>query len=211
MLLTDSPRARATGGKPTKRILDCLKKNGVTATFFDLGENAKSKEGKKIEQHAIEIGCEIGSHSYSHPNFYICTSAQIKSEIEKTKKIIKNNTGREPTVFRPPYGNVNKQIAKLVNLPVILWSVDTLDWRSKNAGAVVSSVKNVSNLDGKVVLMHSVYDSTAEAVEELVPWLKKNGYQLVTVFEMLRYKYKEESKNGKLYGYNYFHLSTDSK
>lgn len=199
------------GGKPTKRILDCLKKNGVTATFFDLGENAKSKEGKKIEQHAIEIGCEMGSHSYSHPNFNICTSAQIKSEIEKTKKIIKNNTGREPTVFRPPYGNVNKQIAKLVNLPVILWSVDTLDWRSKNAGAVVSSVKNVSNLDGKVVLMHSVYDSTAEAVEELVPWLKKNGYQLVTVSEMLRYKYKEEPKNGKLYGYNYFHLSTDSK
>ena len=89
--------------------------------------------------------------------------------------------------------------------------MDTLDWRSKNAGAVVSSVKNVSNLDGKVVLMHSVYDSTAEAVEELVPWLKKNGYQLVTVSEMLRYKYKEEPKNGKLYGYNYFHLSTDSK
>ena len=67
-------------------------------------------------------------------------------------------------------------------------------------------VKGVKNLDGRVILMHSIYDSTAKAVEQMVPWLLKEGYQLVTVSELLQYRYNEMPKNGKFYGYDYFYL-----
>ena len=68
-------------------------------------------------------------------------------------------------------------------------------------------VKGVKNLDGRVILMHSIYDSTAKAVEKMVPWLLKEGYQLVTVNELLQYRYNETPKSGKFYGYDYFYTN----
>ena len=190
--------------KSSNRILDCLEKYGVTATFFELGQNVAAYP--EVIKREAELGMEIGSHSWSHPNLKELSAKKVKRQIDKTNDALEKACGQKATVFRPPYGNNTKTVEKYAQAPIILWSVDTLDWKSRNAKSVMKVVKGVKNLDGRVILMHSIYDSTAEAVEKMVPWLQKKGYQLVTVSELLEYKYKETPKNGKFYGYGYFYL-----
>lgn len=191
--------------KTSNRILDCLEKNGVPATFFELGQNvAKYPEVVKRE---AELGMEIGSHSWSHPDLKRTPAKEVKKQIDKTNQALQKACGQTASVFRPPYGNNSKVVEKYANAPIILWSVDTLDWKSRNAKSIMKVVKGVKNLDGRVILMHSIYDSTAKAVEQMVPWLLDQGYQLVTVRELLKYRYDETPKNGKLYGYGYFYTN----
>lgn len=189
--------------KTSNRILDCLEKYGVPATFFELGQNVNNYP--EVVKREAELGMEIGSHSWSHPNFKKISSKKAKQQIDKTNNALKKACGQASTVFRPPYGNNTKAIEKYANAPIILWSVDTLDWKSRKAKSVMKVMKGVKNLDGRVILMHSIYESSAKAVEKMVPWLLNEGYQLVTVSELLEYKYGETPKNGKLYGYNYFY------
>lgn len=192
---------------PSDRILDVMEKYGVVATFFEVGRSVDGLEGAdKVLKRELELGCELGSHSYTHADLNNLSDSAIRSEVEKTNKAIKNATGQLPTVFRPPYGNADDHICKVVDLPCILWSVDTMDWSSRNAKAVVKTIKREDSLDGKVILMHSIYDSSTKATEQIVPWLIKKGYQLVTVSELIKYKYNEDPKNGKFYGYNFFYL-----
>lgn len=189
------------------RILDVFEKYNCVATFFEQGINVENvKDSKEILQRMEKLDCEIGSHSYNHPNLFQLTDAQIKEQNDKTDKLIEDRIGSKPTVYRPPFGNGNEKTTKIFNKPGILWSVDTMDWSSRNADSVIKVVKSVKDLDGKVVLMHSLYDSTAKATEELVPWLQEQGYQLVTVSELLTYKYHEDPTEAKFYGYNYFYL-----
>lgn len=192
--------------KTGNRILDCLEKNGVVATFFEVGKNVKNFP--EVTKREAELGMEIGNHSWSHPELTDLKKKEIKSEISKTNEEIKDATGEFPTLLRPPYGSVDDKVLKAADMPAILWSVDTLDWKSRKAKSVVKVIKKVEEkdgLDGRVVLMHSIYESTAEATEEIVPWLLEQGYQLVTVSEMLEYRYDTEPKDGKLYGYDYFY------
>ncbi|MBR2620719.1 MAG: polysaccharide deacetylase, partial [Firmicutes bacterium] len=79
------------------------------------------------------------------------------------------------------------------------WSVDTLDWESRNGKKVFNLVKKSGNLDGDVILLHSIHDSTADATEMLIPWLKEKGYQLVTVSELIKYKTGKDPVPGKVY------------
>lgn len=191
-------------GPTSNRILDCLEANGAVATFYELGQNIGLYP--EVLKRQAKLGMEVGSHSWSHPNLNTLSPGKVKEQIDKTNGAIKKAIGRTATTFRPPYGNSNANVEKYSKAPIVLWSVDTLDWKSRNADSVEAVVKGVKNLDGKVVLMHSIYDSTAEATERLVPWLIQEGYQLVTVDELTQYKYKETPKDGKLYGYNYFYL-----
>lgn len=196
----------------TDKILDVLEDNKAVATFFELGENVENvKNADKMLQREEKIGCEVASHSYSHPNLFKLTDAQVKEENELTDKAIKKAIGHAPTLYRPPYGNGNENITKIFNKSGILWSLDTLDWSSRNADSVFNVVKNSGDLDGKVILMHSIYDSTAEAVKKMVPWLQNEGYQLVTVSEMLIYKYKQDPADNIFCGYNYFYPDEDKK
>ena len=194
----DGPRPASSN-----RILDTLQRYGVVATFFELGQNVSTYP--EVIKREAELGMEIGSHSWSHPNLKTLSDEKVKKQLDKTNEALKKASGQESTVFRPPYGNSSKAVEKYANAPVVLWSVDTLDWKSRNAKSVMKVIKGVKNLDGRVILMHSIYDSTAEATEKLVPWLLDRGFQLVTVSELLEYKYKETPQNGKLYGYGYFY------
>lgn len=188
----------------SNRILDCLEKYDATATFFELGQNVANYP--KVVKREAELGMEIGSHSWSHPNLKTLSAAKVKSQVDKTNKALEKACGQTASVLRPPYGNNCKALEKYAKAPIVLWSVDTLDWKSRNAKSVIKVMKGIKNLDGRVVLMHSIYDSTAEAVEKMVPWLLKKGYQLVSVSELLEYRYNETPKKGKLYGYGYFYL-----
>ena len=124
---------------------------------------------------------------------------QVKKEVNDTNEAIKKACGQYPTVLRPSYGDINEKVAKETGMPVILWSVDTLDWKTRNAGKIFKSIKSIKDLDGKIILMHSIHQETADATKKIIPWLKKKGYQTVTVSELVKYKTGSEIKQGKIY------------
>lgn len=177
----------------THDILDVLEKYDAKATFFVVG--SRVNEYKDCITREAELGCEIGNHTYNHTILTSASKATIVSDIEKTNDAVEKLTGIRPVVVRPPGGSVNSTVRSTVDYPLINWSVDTLDWKNRNSSSVVSSVK--SNVrDGSIVLMHDLYGSTAKATEIIVPWLIDEGYQLVTVTQLMQLKgiYTEPGK-----------------
>ena len=188
--------------KATNAILDVLEKYDARATFFDLGSLVEKYPDVVKREEAL--GCEVGSHSYDHKNFNKLTNAEIAADVQKTAAAFRKVLGRDPAIFRPPYGNCKDSVKKQLPMSIYLWSIDTLDWKSRDAKAIVDVVKSAGNLDGKVILMHGMYGSTAEATATLVPYLQKQGYELVTVSELVEAKHGETPQKGKIYGYSYF-------
>lgn len=175
----------------TPIILDTLEKYNARATFFDLG--SLMENNSKIVKREEKIGCEVASHTYSHKNLNTLSENEVLEEQEKTDEQMQKILGHTSKLIRPPYGNANFLVKSyLNNYALIGWDIDTLDWESKNAESVIKEVRKYSNYDGKIVLMHSIYKSTAEAVKTIVPELIKKGYQLVTISEMA------EAKGAKL-------------
>ena len=172
----DGPRP-----KSTNRILDCLEKYGVAATFFELGYLAKAYPD--CIRREVAIGCEVANHSWDHPNLATLSGSGVASQINSTNDTIFNICGVKPKLLRPPYGSYNQTVRNNAGLPLIIWSIDTLDWKYRDASYVTSVIKNEVT-DGSVILMHSIYDSTAAATEAIVPWLISKGYQIVTVSEL---------------------------
>lgn len=179
----------------TNQILDTLEKYNSVATFFELGNRAVSCSD--ILQREVSLGCEVANHSYNHPNLATLSAGGVYSQINDTKNIIYNGCGVTPKLVRPPYGSHNATVRANVNAPVILWSIDTLDWKYRDASYVTSVIKNQVT-DGSIILMHSLYASTAKATEIIVPWLISQGYQLVTVSELAEAR-GVQMQNGKVY------------
>lgn len=186
----------------TNEILDTLEAYNSVATFFDVGNVIPN--APEAMKRAAALGCEMGSHSYSHKNLKTASVDKIKDEISKTDAKFEEILGYKPTLLRPPYGAVGSGLKENCDEYLIGWSVDTLDWKYRDKDKVIASVKSEGNLDGDVILMHSLYKSTADAVKELVPWLIENGYQLVTVSELMKYKFETEMEPGVYYSGNFF-------
>lgn len=172
----------------TPEILNILKEKNVKATFFVVGERAK-KFPALVEQE-VKDGHEIGNHTYSHPWLTTLNKNRITEEIEKTEDALSKITPK-PSLFRPPGGKYNKRtldLARSKGYSIILWSIDTEDWRSPPVGKVVNSVmRNIK--PGSIILLHDgKYPSpTAEALTFIIDNLKSRGYQFVTVSELLQY------------------------
>ncbi|MGI6736125.1 MAG: polysaccharide deacetylase family protein [Anaerovoracaceae bacterium] len=195
----------------TAQLLDIYKKNSAVCTFFELGQNVENVKGAdRLLQRELSQGCEIGTHSYSHPNQLALSDDAVRQQAEKSKAAIRKACGREPTIARPPYGNGSDKIAQTYDLPMINWDIDSLDWKSRNAASILSEIKKVKDPNGCVILMHSIYPSTVEATRRIVPYLQQQGYQLVTVSELLEYHYNEKPKKGKWYGYTFEELNSGS-
>ncbi len=177
-----------------KRILKVLDKYDGRATFFVLGNRVSSY--KKDLKNIYKQGCQVASHTYSHKNLAELSKKAMKDEVNKANKAIKKIIGVNPTLLRCPYGSTNSLMKKTIKLPLIAWNVDSEDWKSRDADTVYKRCKGVS--DGDIILMHDIYESTADAVEKLVPKLHKKGIQLVTVEELFYYKGKK-LKKGKTY------------
>lgn len=178
----DGPNPEYTG-----RILKVLEENYSHATFFVVGTNAEKYP--ETLQAIASSGNEIGNHTYSHANLTDIDSADVEEEIDKVNRAVKKATGEIATVIRPPYGAYNDEVLGQLQQPVVLWDLDTEDWDSRNAQVIVDNI--IANIeDGDIILMHDIYESTAEAVELLVPRLKEMGYQVVSVSEMASYKGK---------------------
>ena len=169
----------------TERILDVLEKYDARATFFVVGDNSSGAED--IIERQIKAGCLIGNHSYSHRMSGNMTDSEMLREFARTDELLKEITGEEAMVARPPFGKNEKRTAQLTKRPVILWSLDTLDWESQDSDEIVNAVYS-SARDGDIILMHDIFPSTAEACERLIPGLIKRGYRLVTVTELMEAK-----------------------
>lgn len=169
----------------TNDILDILEKYDARATFFVIGSRISSNY--QPMQRAVKMDCEIGNHTYSHidlPSYYY---DDIREEIDTTNSLVKKYTGVTPKIVRAPGGSTDSYSRQAVNMPFIYWSIDTRDWESRSASSVISIVKS-SVEDGDIILMHDIYDSTASASETIIPWLVNQGYQLVTVSELMQYR-----------------------
>ena len=180
----------------TTRILEVLNENYSHATFFVVGTNAEKYPD--VLKAISSSGNEIGNHTYSHANLTELNTEEVEEQIDKVNRAVKKATGEVATVIRPPYGAFDESVLGQLQEPVILWDLDTEDWESRNAQTIVDHVMEEVE-DGDIILMHDIYDSTAEAVELLVPKLKEQGYQIVSVSEMAHYKGKELELN-KAYG-----------
>lgn len=185
----DGPNPNAT-----PKILDTLEKYKAVATFFDLGTCMRSYPN--ITKREKAIGCEVGSHTYSHKDLNNLSEKEIQDDINVAASIYENTLGEKLKLVRPPYGNANGTVKATLDYAIINWDVDTLDWKTKNVNSILKEIRSYKSLDGRVILMHSIYNSTADTIEILVPELIKKGYQLVTISEMAKYKgYKLQTGN----------------
>ena len=165
----------------TPRVLKTLKENNAVATFFVVGNRVPTYSDTVKKAH--DMGCEIGNHTYEHKSLPNLSETEVKRQISKTNKEVKKAIGEKPVIMRPTGGATNTNIKKWVGMPSIIWSVDTLDWKTRNADSTRCAVLNRVK-DGDIVLMHDLYSATATASETIIPALVERGYQLVTVSEL---------------------------
>ena len=165
----------------TPRVLKTLKENNAVATFFVVGNRVPTYSDTVKKAH--DMGCEIGNHTYEHKNLTRVSEAEVKRQITKTNRNVKKVTGQAPVIMRPTGGATNANVKQWVGMPSIIWSIDTLDWKTRNAGSTKKAVLDHVK-DGDIVLMHDLYSATASASETIIPELVKRGYQLVTVSEL---------------------------
>jgi len=164
--------------KYTPELLDILKEEDSKATFFILGSNAEASP--EILQRIVAEGHQIGNHSYDHKQFVALSSDKIQFEINKTNNILKEITGVTPNMIRTPYGEVTDKIKTIVNMPIILWDIDTLDWQTTSANKVYNSIMSKVQ-DGDIILMHDTFPACVQATKMTIEKLKSEGYVFVTV------------------------------
>lgn len=169
----------------TPRILDALDKNDAKGTFFILGTEAE--RNPELLRRMVSDGHEIGNHSYNHKDLTKLSDEELAYQIYHTQQTVSDATGQAPGLIRPPYGFFNVDVLERIPFPFILWSMDTLDWKNRDS-KIVSDYILETVVDGDVILLHDLYDSTAAAVERVVPELIRRGYQLVTVSELAQYR-----------------------
>ncbi|MCI8660915.1 MAG: polysaccharide deacetylase family protein [Lachnospiraceae bacterium] len=172
----------------TPRILEILRENGGKATFFMVGSRAQKFEAT-IRQ-MVEQGCEVANHTYDHTLMTKVDPAELERQLELTNQVVANAGGVTPVLMRPCGGATNDAgmgVAGAISMPAILWSIDTLDWKTRDVDATVSAVLDHVK-DGDIILMHDLYDTAAGASEIVIPELIRRGYQLVTVSELASYR-----------------------
>jgi peptidoglycan/xylan/chitin deacetylase (PgdA/CDA1 family) len=169
----------------TPQILSILKEKKVKATFFLTGENAKYYP--HVVKAIVEAGCEVGNHSYTHPQLNKLEPEKIREELEKTQAEIKKACGISPLVIRFPYGVASSDIARIayeMRLDPFFWSIDTNDY--KNETTVEDIVKTVMKdiKGGSIILMHDKSQKVVEAVKEIIDPIREKGYEFSTCSEL---------------------------
>ena len=169
-------------GEYTDELLDCLEENNAHATFFMLGQNVGSWES--TVQRMADIGCEIGSHSWDHPNLYDLSMDSVAKQFPDTDAALEKACGQKASVARAPYGNWSDDIISTVGKPFFTWSLDSLDWSYLDVNKDYDAVMNGDLTDGSIILMHDIHEPSVQAAIKMIPELVQKGYKLMTVSEL---------------------------
>ena len=173
-------------GEYTDELLDCLEENNAHATFFMLGQNVGSWES--TVQRMADIGCEIGSHSWDHPNLYDLSMDSVAKEFSDTDAALEKACGQKASVARAPYGNWSDDIISTVGKPFFTWSLDSMDWSYLDVNKDYDAVMNGDLTDGSIILMHDIHEPSVQAAIKMIPELVQKGYKLMTVSELAAVK-----------------------
>ena len=173
-------------GEYTQELLDCLEENNAHATFFMLGQNVSVYPD--APKRMLEIGCEIGSHSWDHTQLTTIDLDAVAKQFSDTDNALIEACGQAASVARAPYGDGNTDIYNTVAKPFFMWSLDTEDWRLMDADADYDAVMNGDLTDGSIILMHDIHQPSVQAAIRFIPELVAKGYKLVTVSEMAEAK-----------------------
>ena len=165
----------------TDSIIDTFEEYGQKCTFFLVGDRISWNEDQARRE--SELGYQQGNHTFGHNRLTDLNAEEIIEKLKGTDDELTRVTGKPSTCLRPPEGRWNETLQSVCGCPIILWSVDSRDWDSKNADKVCNRVIGKVQ-DGDIVLMHDLYKSTADATKRIVPALIEEGFQLVTVEEM---------------------------
>lgn len=185
-------------GQYTEGILDLLEEYDGRGTFCVVG-NRLEKYTDQINR-MVENGHEIASHTWTHTNLKKVGEEEGKKAMRSVIDYINELNGYQIRFVRPPYGGFNdtvKKEASDLGVALLRWSIDTLDWQTRNTASTVNSIKQNAK-DGSIILVHDIHAETAAAMKEAIPWLAKNGFQLVTVSELLYYE-NDGATAGKVY------------
>ncbi|MFF5979521.1 polysaccharide deacetylase family protein [Streptomyces olindensis] len=169
----DGPAVPETG-----TLLKYLAQHKARATFFVVGQNVATHPD--IVRAEMKSGHEIANHSWNHPVLTNLTPAQVRSQLQRTNAAIKDATGQEPTLFRPPYGAIDDKVKGATSLSPVLWDMDTLDWKSHDPAKVAQTVVSQAE-PNDVVLIHDIHPTSVAAVPEILRTLTARGYHFVTV------------------------------
>ena len=169
--------------KYTAKLLDGLKERGVHATFFLIGSLAE--DSKELVQRMKAEGHQIGNHSYDHAKLTEMDCAAALADIGHGDEVLRQVLGEDEYWVRPPYGFIGEETCCAVSCPLISWSVDTLDWKTKNVGKILDIIYRDYS-DGAIILMHDQYATTVEAALQAVDHLQAQGVRFVTVQELFQ-------------------------
>jgi polysaccharide deacetylase family sporulation protein PdaB len=173
------------GAAYTPTILEILRENNIKTTFFLTGFWVE-KYPDMVEKISQE-GHEIGNHTYSHPHLNSLSEEQIRVELEKVGTMILELTAKQPQLFRPPFGEYSNKVitaAEKCGYITIQWSIDSLDWKELGKEPMVKRVTE-SLHPGAIILFHNNGKYTAEALPEIIAFVKEKGYEVVPVSELL--------------------------
>ena len=174
----DGPSPRCT-----PQLLDGLQERGAHATFFVVGCQVV-KDPDIVERMAAE-GHQVGNHSYDHGELDKLTPEQAAADMEKNEALLRQLLGEGSYWVRPPYGLLSEEEQRMLTVPVINWSVDTEDWKSKDAGKILDIIYRQID-DGDIVLLHDRYLNSVEAALQAIDHLQQQNYRFVTVEELFR-------------------------
>lgn len=166
----------------TSELLDGLKERGVQATFFVTGEHAELHPD--VIKRMQEEGHLIGNHTYSHVQLRSGNRKIFEEELRKTNGILYEITGQEVLYVRPPYGSWDRTLEKELNMFPVLWTIDPTDWNCLNAETVTRRVVKKAK-ENAIILLHDYYPTSVEAALKIVDELQAEGYEFVTVDEIL--------------------------
>lgn len=166
----------------TKTLLDGLKKRGIKASFFLVGENIPGNE--ELVNQMEEDGHLVGTHCFSHEDLTKVSIEKACRDILKTNDMIEQITGKRPEYIRPPYGIWNQTLEDCVEMTPVFWDIDTLDWKSQNSGKILRHIEKNAGKH-QVILLHDVFGTSVEAALAAIDTLTSQGYTFVTVDELL--------------------------
>lgn len=187
----------------TPRILEALKAYDGASTFFMVGTNVERYPDVVLQ--VAENGSEIASHTYSHPNLTRLSADSLNVQLNRVSELVDELTHQQIQIktLRPPYGAVNEQVKEASPTPLILWSLDTLDWKTRSAEKTVDLVLSQVE-DGDIILMHDIHAESADAAETIIPKLTEMGFQLVTIQELMEAKGLSMSPGQKIFSANQY-------